>query len=86
MSRQTEDKLQDFYKWYLEHEMDMKQSDFSKRLEAMHKMLYNCLWVITYLVEDIQALEGRLPTEGESILTPAGLKLDQNLRQGGDPR
>jgi hypothetical protein len=86
MSRQTEEKFNDLAKWFNDFEQYMGHPSIDKRMEALRKLQTNIMWLLTYVVEDIQVLEGRHGRGGTGILLPASAKLDRELRQGGDMR
>lgn len=86
MSRQTEEKFNDLAKWFNDFEKYMGHPSIDKRMEALRKLQTNIMWLLTYVVEDIQVLEGRHGRGGTGLLLPASAKLDRDLRQGGDMR
>jgi hypothetical protein len=86
MSRRTEEKFNELAKWFNDFEIYMGHPSIDKRMEALRKLQQNIMWLLTYLVEDIQALEGRHGRGGTGILLPQDAKLDRDLRRGGDMR
>jgi hypothetical protein len=86
MSRRTEEKFNELAKWFNDFEIYMGHPSIDKRMEALRKLQQNIMWLLTYLVEDIQALEGRHGRGGTGILLPHDAKLDRDLRRGGDMR
>lgn len=75
--------MSDFVKWFIEHKDEIR--DVEQRQKFMTRALHELVHVFTYVVEDIQNLEGRFPGQNNLIL-PNIHKLDQSLRQGGDTR
>lgn len=86
MSRQTEEKFNELAKWFNESIAYVQHPSVDKRIEALSKLQQNIMWLLTYMVEDIQTLEGRHGRGGTGILLPGEHALDRSLRQGGDNR
>ncbi len=86
MSRQTEEKFNELATWWNDFEKYMDHPSVDKRMEALRKLQQNIMWLLTYMVEDIQVLEGRHGRGGTGIVVPASAKLDRDLRVGGDAR
>jgi hypothetical protein len=86
MSRQTEEKFNELASWFNDFEKYMGHPSIDKRMEALRKLQTNIMWLLTYVVEDIQVLEGRHGRGGTGIVVPADAKLDRELRVGGDRR
>ena len=80
MSKQTDDRLADFAKWFHYHRGTIDQQNMSKRMEFYETAVDNMCLLITYLVEDIQHLEGR-----RSLILPSGIKLNGDIRAGHKP-
>lgn len=57
MSQQTEEKLRDFAVWYKHHVDGV--TDPEQIMRFQQKAINELIWLTTYLVEDIQKLEGR---------------------------
>lgn len=73
MSQKTERVLHDVAKWFHEHKAEC--SDPDKRTRFLEKAVDHLIWLNTYLVEDIQELEGR-----KKIVLPVGMKLHDDIR------
>jgi hypothetical protein len=86
LSRQTEEKFNELAKWFNDFENYMGHPSIDKRMEALRKLQSNIMWLLTYVVEDIQSLEGRRGRGGTGILLPGDHALDRDLRMGGDRR
>ena len=83
MSRRTEEKLAEIaHKWFNYHKT---VTDPIKKAEFATRCVEQLIWLCTYLAEDIQHLEKRAPGQTKLYL-PSSLKLDSNLREGGDTR
>ena len=76
MSRITEDKFKDVAVWYKEHKAEC--NDHEKRVVFNERAMDHLLWLMTYMLEDIQRLEGASRT---SVLLPPGVLLNQPPRR-----
>ena len=74
MSKITEDKLADVGKWYNENSSNCR--DPLKRMSFCMRGMWHILWLLTYIIVDIQALEHRKNV----IELPVGALLDEPLR------
>ena len=83
MSVLLEEKMADFAKWFIEHKDEL--NDVEQRQKFMMRAMHELLNLITYIVQSIQALEGRT-NDDRTLFTPHGHVLDQRLRVGGDNR
>jgi hypothetical protein len=86
VSRQTEEKLKELVTWFNEFESYMGHPSIDKQMEALRKLQTNIIWLVTYVVEDIQVLERRHGRGGTGLVLPQVQKLDSALREGGDQR
>lgn len=59
MSKELEQELLNFGKWYDEHLREV--SDVQKQLKFQQDAIDQLLWVFARAVQDIQRLEGRTP-------------------------
>ena len=66
MSAESEAKLRDIVIWFKEHQKEA--SDIEKRLELQERVIDNLIWYLSYLVEDIQRLEHRHPSQTSIVL------------------
>lgn len=80
MSFETEERLKDFAVWYKEHVKEI--SDVAKRTEFLERAMDNMLWLTTYLIEDIQRLEGRSPGDQSPpsrLILPSDVRAEHRL-------
>ncbi len=86
MSRQTEQKFNELAQWFNEAIEYQNHPDIDKRMELLLKLQQNVMWLLTYIVEDVQSLEGRGGQGGTGLWLPEQNRLDRKLRMGGDNR
>lgn len=78
MSLQTEQRQADIAKWYYEHKPIVQQYDLIRRVEFLETVIHNLLLFQTYLVEDIQKIEGR-----KHLWMPNGVQVSGDMRRFG---
>ena len=78
MSRQTDQKLEDLAKWYYEHNQIVRAYDLIKRIEFLETTIHNLLYLQTYVVEDIQKIEGR-----SHLWMPDGVRVSGDMKRFG---
>lgn len=79
MSAQTDRKLADCAQWFYHHYEPMKgMYDLNKRVEFLEKIVENLLYLQTYVVEDLQKVEGR-----KSLWTPGEVQMTGDLKRFG---
>jgi len=78
MSRQTDQRQEDLAKWYYEHKPIVEQYDLTKRIEFLETVIHNLLYLQTFVVEDIQKIEGR-----NHLWMPNGVQISGDVRRLG---
>ena len=77
MSRETEEKLKDFAVWFKEHVKEI--NDIEQRTRFLERAMDNMLWLTTFLIEDIQRLEGRAPGQETGLIVPAHIRRENQV-------
>lgn len=82
MSRESEQRLADWAKWFHEHRLD--GGDVHKKIQFLEKSVDGLLEMVCRCLEDIRDLEGR-PREalGRKLWTPSGMTVAGDVRRFG---
>lgn len=76
MSSQTENKMQEFYKWFLEHKNE--PSDLEQKTNFTYDVVTNLAYLLTYVIQDIQKLED---ANKPKLYVPRGIQLNEPVRR-----
>lgn len=68
----SEQAIQEFWQWYLEHKNTHKNSSMEKKMEFFDDTLRNMVNLMTYMIEDIQQLKR---DNGPRIVLPSQLRV-----------